>query len=214
LIRMDITKFKKLPVMGILRGIEERDIEWLFPAAVEAGLETIEITMNTRGASGFIKKAKKAFGKDLSIGAGTVLSDASLKEALGAGAEFIVSPVYIESVVKTCLREGIPVFPGAFTPQEVFRAHEGGATMVKVFPADVFGPSYIKKLKGPLDKIDLMAVGGVTFDNIEEYFSSGATAIAFGGSLFKKEWIKNKNSADITASIKQFVGRVKDQVRK
>ncbi|MBU1083632.1 MAG: bifunctional 4-hydroxy-2-oxoglutarate aldolase/2-dehydro-3-deoxy-phosphogluconate aldolase [Candidatus Omnitrophota bacterium] len=206
---MDIEKFRKLPIMGILRGVQERSLEGLFSCVCEAGLETVEITMNTPGASGLISKARSIVKGNISIGAGTVLSVDDLKKALNAGAEFIVSPVLIKNVVAECCKKNIPVFPGALTPQEVLTAYEAGASMVKVFPAETFGPAYIKQLKGPLNNIPLMAVGGIKLENIEEYFSSGADAVAFGGSVFKEEWLNREDFGSIEKLVRQYVEKVR-----
>ena len=207
---MDVGRFEKLPLMGILRGISVSDIEPLLEASIEAGLETIEVTMNTPGAPEMISRMCEISNGRVMIGAGTVLSEKDLKAAREAGAGFIVMPVFIGGIVKSCVSEGVPVFPGALTPQEVFKAHEAGATMVKVFPSGAFGPGYIKILKGPLNKVRLMAVGGVSTANAGEYFSNGADAVAFGGGVFKEEWLEKKDFASIGNLIKKFVTVVKE----
>jgi len=158
---VDISRFERLPLMGIIRGVGLDEIESLMEAVIAAGLETVEVTMNTPGVADIISKAGAVSAGRASIGAGTVLSVDDLEKALEAGADFIVMPVLKKEVVCVCVERKIPVFPGALTPQEVFDAHEAGAVMVKVFPLGVFGPRYIKDLKGPFDKIKLMAVGGV-----------------------------------------------------
>ncbi|MFH0764218.1 MAG: bifunctional 4-hydroxy-2-oxoglutarate aldolase/2-dehydro-3-deoxy-phosphogluconate aldolase [Candidatus Omnitrophota bacterium] len=177
---MDIAKFKKTPVMGILRGAPVNLIEPLIETVISAGLTTIEITMNTGDADKVIRKAVKAARGRLAIGAGTVLNPESLKASLDSGATFIVTPVLIDEIMNYCAKNAIPVFPGALTPTEVYRAWNTGAAMVKVFPAGVFGPSYFNALKGPFNNIELMACGGVTAGNIKSYFAGGATAVAFG----------------------------------
>lgn len=187
---MDLTKFKELPVMGILRGIKPEAIEPLTETVISSGLKTIEITMNTSGAPELLKKMKKTAGSRLTIGAGTVLSMDDLTQALDSGASFIVLPTFVEEIVQHCNKNKIPVFPGAFTPQEIYNAWRGGATMVKVFPAKFFGPQYFKEIKGPFADIELLACGGVTPDTLESFFSCGACAVAFGGSIFKKEWLE------------------------
>ena len=202
---MNIDRFKKLPLMGIVRSIEATDIGPLMEEVINAGLETIEITMNTPGAAGIISKIKAVSGGRISVGAGTVLSCEDLEKALEAGASFIVLPVFTEEVVRPCVEKKIPVFPGAFTPQEVLNAWKAGASMVKVFPSGRFGPEYIKELKGSFNKIELMAVGGVRPDNIGEYFSSGADAVAFGASVFKKEWLAEKDFTSIGKLVKKYV---------
>jgi 2-dehydro-3-deoxyphosphogluconate aldolase/(4S)-4-hydroxy-2-oxoglutarate aldolase len=209
---MDTNSFEKLPLMGILRGVDAGDIEPLVEAVTRAGLETIEVTMNTPGGAEIISKANKTSGGRISIGAGTVLSMNDLDAALKAGAGFIVMPVYIEEIVASCVEKGIPVFPGALTPQEVMNAWKAGATMVKVFPSDAFGPGYLKALKGPFDKIKLMAVGGVRLEKIAEYFFSGADAVAFGASVFKKEWLAKKDFSSITNLVKEYVNAVKTAI--
>ncbi|MDD5496085.1 MAG: bifunctional 4-hydroxy-2-oxoglutarate aldolase/2-dehydro-3-deoxy-phosphogluconate aldolase [Candidatus Omnitrophica bacterium] len=201
---MDINSFKRLPLLGILRGVNTDSIEPLMEAIISARLETIEITMNTEGASQLIKKAVKTSGPRLTIGAGTVLDMRSLKSALDAGATFIVMPVVINEVIKYCADKKIPVFPGALTPREIYEAWDLGATMVKVFPSGFFGPAYFKEIKGPFDKIELLACGGVTPDNMKDYFTNGASAIAFGASVFRKEWLAKKDFASIADRISEF----------
>ena len=210
---MDIKNFKQMPLMGIVRGISIKDIEPLLETVIGAGLGTIEITMNTPSAADIIKKACAFSEGRIEVGAGTVLGMGSLKEALAAGAGFIVSPVTEEEVLLYCVKKGIPVFPGAFTPQEVFTAWGMGASMVKVFPSGLFGPKYFKELKAPLDKVELMAVGGVRPNNIGEYFSSGASAVAFGSSVFKKELLEAGDFESIGELVKQYVEEVKDCVK-
>jgi len=202
---MDIARFKKLPIMGIVRGIEEPSLRGLMESAASAGLETLEITMNTGGAAGLIESAVKLGGRRLMIGAGTVLSLESLKSALDAGATFIVMPAVIDEVMEYCAKNVIPVFPGALTPGEIYRAWNSGATMVKVFPAGSFGPAYFREMKGPFADIELMACGGVTAGNIADYFAAGAAAASFGASIFRREWIASKDFGRIASEIRKLI---------
>ena len=97
------------------------------------------------------------------------------------------------------------MFPGALTPNEIYKAWNLGATMVKVFPANVFGPSYIKDVKAPLNNIELLVCGGVSTSTIAEFFENGASAAAFGASIFKREWIENKRFDAIKNEISSLI---------
>lgn len=205
---MDINKFKELPLLGILRGIEADMIEPLVETVVSSGLKTIEITMNTAGASDLIRQMVKAADGRLVVGAGTVLTMNDLHSALDAGATFIVLPVLVKDIVEYCAKNSIPVFPGAFTPQEIYDAWVAGATMVKVFPAGLFGPTYFTEIKGPFNDIELLACGGVSAETIEIFFSCQASAAAFGGSIFKKSWLENGDFARIKESIETLISRI------
>jgi len=207
---MKLDEFKQLPIMGILRGIEISSVRPLCETVLEAGMQTVEITMNTPQAGKLIQKMIKSAKSRLTVGAGTVLNKEELKIALDNGASFIVMPVCVPEVMQHCLKKNIPVFPGALTPQEVYNAWEQGASMVKVFPASVFGPKYFKDLKGPFVDLCLMAVGGVRGENVAEYFARGAQAVAVGASIFNLEKIKQGKFS----AIKQALSKLIKQVRK
>jgi len=196
--------------MGIVRGIRPEDAAPLAETVIKAGLETIEVTMNTQGAAKIIAQTRAASAGRMAVGAGTVLSRESLEEALDAGAEFIVMPVLVKEVAVICAERGIPFFPGALTPQEVLNAWEAGAAMVKVFPSGVFGPRYMKELKGPFDHLSLMAVGGVRPGNVAEYFECGADAVAFGSSVFRREWLEAGDLDPIGNLAGEYIKAVKE----
>ena len=205
---MDVGEFKKQPIMGIVRGVTLEQIEPLIEAVIASGLLALEITMNTTDAGQIIRKAAKIAKKRLMLGAGTVLDRESLELAIDSGATFIVMPALIKDVLSYCLKYKIPVFPGALTPQEIYQAFKAGATMVKVFPAKVFGPQYFQEIKGPFSDIELLACAGVTPQNMREYFACGASAIAFGSSVFRKEWLKNEDYPSITQAIKAYIAQL------
>ena len=202
---MDVAAFKKQPLMGIVRGIEPEQVEPLIEAVASSGLKTLEITMNTERAAELIRRARKVSQARIVLGAGTVLDMESLKSALDAGATFIVMPVLIKDILGYCVKNKIPAFPGALTPQEIYQAWKEGAAMVKVFPAKFFGPEYFREIKGPFDDIELLACAGVTPQNMREYFTCGASAIAFGASVFKKEWLQKKDYPSIISAIKAYL---------
>jgi len=202
---MDVARFMKKPLMGILRGVRLEHVEPLIEAVIASGLETLEITMNTKDAASIIRQAKKVAKGRLVLGAGTVLNTDDLKLAQDSGATFIVMPVFIKDVLKYCVKHKIPVFPGALSPQEIYQAWEEGATMVKVFPAKFFGPEYFREIKGPFNDIKLLACAGVTPQNMREYFACGASAVAFGASVFKKEWLQNRDFQSITSAIQAYL---------
>ncbi|MFC1666290.1 bifunctional 4-hydroxy-2-oxoglutarate aldolase/2-dehydro-3-deoxy-phosphogluconate aldolase [Candidatus Omnitrophota bacterium] len=205
---MDVNQLKQLPLMGIVRGIELDVVEPLVETVISSGLKTIEVTMNTPKASELIQRMLKVAQGRLIIGAGTVLTADDLQSALDSGATFIVLPTLVRDVVERCVKNNIPVFPGALTPQEIHDAWRAGATMVKVFPAKFFGPSYFKEIKAPFQKIELLACGGVTPGNIQSFFSCGASAVAFGASVFKKEWLAAKDFLRIRQSIKELIAAI------
>jgi 2-dehydro-3-deoxyphosphogluconate aldolase/(4S)-4-hydroxy-2-oxoglutarate aldolase len=207
---MTLEKIRKLPIIGILRGIKEGHLEHLVGSAVESGLKCIEITMNTGDADKLIRKTIEMAGDNLVVGAGTVCNMNELKKALDAGATFIVMPMVEEEIIRCCVKESVPVFPGALTPTEIFRAWDRGATMVKVFPASLVGPRYFREIKAPFGNIELMATGGVSSDNIREYFACGASAAAFGASIFRKEWIEKNNYKAIQKGIEAMIRGYKD----
>ncbi|MFC1592856.1 bifunctional 4-hydroxy-2-oxoglutarate aldolase/2-dehydro-3-deoxy-phosphogluconate aldolase [Candidatus Omnitrophota bacterium] len=208
---MNLETFKKLLVIGILRGINLEIVEQLMETIIASGLKTVELTMNTRGAEQVIRRMVSVSAGRLFVGAGTVLSMDSLHSALDSGAAFIVMPVMVADVVEYCLINKIPVFPGALTPQEIYNAWSAGATMVKVFPAKLFGPAYFKEVKAPLSDIKLLACGGVNPDTVNDYFACGASAVAFGASIFRKDLLLSKQFGVIKQEIQALISKIQDR---
>ncbi len=179
--------FGQLPLVGILRGFRAEQIRPIVEACLEGGLTNLEITMNTEGAAGQIRTAVEAAQGRMNIGAGTVTSRERLVRAVEAGATYVVTPAVIPGVIDHCRELGLPFIPGAFTPTEVWQAWDAGATMVKLFPADLGGPAHVKSLKGPYPEIPIMATGGVSLDTLGDYLEAGTDGFGLGGPLFKRE---------------------------
>jgi 2-dehydro-3-deoxyphosphogluconate aldolase/(4S)-4-hydroxy-2-oxoglutarate aldolase len=196
--------FQKAPLVGIIRNIAMEDIVRILPVFREAGLTTVEITMNTPDASKMIRYALENESEGLNIGAGTVCTKEDLEEALEAGAQFIVTPVINKKVIKSCVKKGIPIFPGAFTPTEIYNAWTLGASMVKIYPATSLGPEYIKDLKAPMNQLKLLPTGGVSLENMSAFLKAGANGLGIGGQLFDKKLIQEKNWEALKAHFLQF----------
>lgn len=201
--------FEQMPVIGILRNVEADDVKQLLPIYWEEGLTNIEITMNTYGAVQMIRDGVKAFKGKLNVGAGTVRTLEELESALTAGAQFIVTPVVNPEVIEACYERSIPVFPGAFTPTEVFWAWELGATAVKIFPAEFGGISYVKSLMGPLDNVPMIPTGGVSAENISAFFEAGVYGVGIGSHLFPKAAIATKDWDAIRKAFQNLVSAYK-----
>src|SRR5205823_2036101 len=149
-------------------------------AGIRGGLRNLEITMGSPQTPEQIREVCASAGERMCVGAGTVLNVELLEQALAAGASFIVTPIVNVDVIEECVRRKIPVFPGAYTPTEILRAWELGATMVKVFPADTLGPGYIKAVKAPLPQVKLMPTGGVDLKTLPSFIKAGADGFGIG----------------------------------
>ena len=176
-------------LIGILRGFDQRVIEQLVPVCLRGGLRELEITMNSPQACELSRLANNLAGDAVRIGAGTVLPERDLDAALAAGAQFIVTPVVNEAIIRRCVAARVPVFPGAYSPTEIVRAWDLGATMVKVFPADQLGPGYIRNVKAPLPHIRLLPTGGVSLETLPAFISAGADGFGVGSPLFDPQRI-------------------------
>ncbi|HEY3377568.1 MAG TPA: bifunctional 4-hydroxy-2-oxoglutarate aldolase/2-dehydro-3-deoxy-phosphogluconate aldolase [Armatimonadota bacterium] len=201
----DWEAFRAVPIVGILRHFSAATVCELALAAAQGGLTTLEITMNTPDAPAVIRQARAVAGHLLNIGAGTVCTLDDFTHARQAGAEFIVTPVLVPEVIQACRAEGVPIFPGAFTPTEIYQAWALGAAMVKVFPAQQLGPAYIRDLKGPLPQIPLLPTGGVTLDTLADFVRAGAEGFGIGSPLFDPAYCAAGDWEAITARTRQFV---------
>ncbi len=198
-------RFKRAPVLGIIRGISKDHLDPVLQCSKNAGLKFLEITMNTEAAPELIRAARQGYGSTVCIGAGTVLSITDAQTALDSGAQFLVSPTINTELAEFCNENKVPYFPGAFTPTEIETAWSLGACMVKVFPASLLGPRFFKEMKGPFRDIPLMAVGGVRVENVAEYLQSGASALAFGASVYSLDAIKKGCFAEIQSKIEEIL---------
>ena len=201
----NLSRFLEEPVLGIIRGVTEESLQGVMDAVISSGLRFVEVTLNTPNAASLIEKAARLYSSSICLGAGTILSLEDAKLAAGSGAQFIVAPTLNEDVSEFCRKHNLAYFPGALTPTEIEKAWNAGATMVKIFPASQMGPDYFRIVKGPFQDVRLMAVGGINPENISEYLSAGADAVALGGSVLSPSRMKNKNFSLIQKEIEVFL---------
>jgi 2-dehydro-3-deoxyphosphogluconate aldolase/(4S)-4-hydroxy-2-oxoglutarate aldolase len=179
-------------------------------ALMEAGLTVAEITMTVPRAIEAIASVAKRFGDKVLVGAGTVTDAETVKRALDAGAEFIVSPCLVMEVIEAARRADVAVLPGALTPTEVFEAFRQGGDLVKVFPAqNIGGAAYLRALRGPFPEIPVVPTGGVTLDNVGEMFEAGAAAVGVGGEMISKDALARRDYAAIGAIATRFLAAVR-----
>jgi 2-dehydro-3-deoxyphosphogluconate aldolase / (4S)-4-hydroxy-2-oxoglutarate aldolase len=175
------------------------------------GVLIVEITMTVPGALDVISELVRSMGKELVVGAGTVLDVDSAKRCIDAGAEFLVSPGLDVEVVKLANKQGMLMMAGALTPTEVIMAWKAGADFVKVFPCgNVGGPKYIKALKGPLPQVPMVPTGGVNLQTAAEFIKAGASALGIGSELVSASALASGNVGEITAGAKQYVAIVRE----
>ncbi|MFC7440309.1 bifunctional 4-hydroxy-2-oxoglutarate aldolase/2-dehydro-3-deoxy-phosphogluconate aldolase [Laceyella putida] len=183
---MRLDQIQESGIIAIVRGHQPEDILAIIKALDEGGVRTVEITADTPDVGAVIEQASRQFAGKMLIGAGTVLDPETARMALMAGAKFIFSPTLNLETIRLTKRYGAISIPGVFTPTEMVTAFENGADAVKVFPANVLGPAYIKAVRDPLPQIPMIPTGGVTLDNIVDYFRAGAMAVGLGGALVRK----------------------------
>ena len=196
--------FNKMPVVGIIRGLSVDEIDFVLPIYKEAGFTTIEITLNTPEALSVIGSLANQYNGTLNVGAGTVCTLDDLSAALDAGANFIVTPIFKSEVVKKCVSLQVPIFPGAFSPTEIYEAWELGASMVKLYPASVVGPAYVSAVLAPLNKVKLMPTGGIHLSNMLAFMKAGAASLGIGSELFDKKIIQKRDSEAMLNHFKLF----------
>lgn len=186
------------------------DLVKVVEAVAAGGVHCIEVTMTTPGALDCIKIASEKLEKaDALLGVGSVLDPETCRMAILAGAEYVVTPTLSVPTIEMARRYGKPVVCGAYTPTEILTAWEHGSDLVKVFPASVGGPGYIKAIKGPLPQIPLVPTGGVKLDNVGEFLHAGAAALAVGGNLVSKKQLAARDFDGIAANAKAFADAVK-----
>ena len=173
-------------VVAVVRGDSKEEALKVVEAVAKGGIKIMELTMTVPNPIDVIKEvADKYKGTDIVVGAGTVLDTETARACILAGAEFIVSPSLDVDTLKLCNRYKIAVMPGVMTVKDAITAMEYGVDVVKIFPANLYGPSVIKSFKGPLPQGDFMPTGGVTVANIHEWVEAGAVAVGTGGDLTK-----------------------------
>ncbi|GAB6152199.1 bifunctional 4-hydroxy-2-oxoglutarate aldolase/2-dehydro-3-deoxy-phosphogluconate aldolase [Desulfosporosinus burensis] len=200
-------------VIAVLRGAKLESILDIAKALKAGGIDVIEITVDAPGALEMIKQVSEKIGSEVKVGAGTVLDRETARLALLSGAEFIVSPSLQPDVITVCKRYGKPVISGAMTPTEIITAYELGADIIKVFPAGVLGPQYIKDIRGPLGHIPLIPTGGVSVENAAQFIKAGCIAVGMGGSLIPKQAVQEGQWDLITEKARKIVDVV-DKARK
>ncbi len=170
-------------MVGIVRADSAQAAVQIAEACIAGGVTALEVAFTTPDTLGVLRALRERHGDGVLLGAGTVLDAETARAAILAGAQFIISPGVNVDTITLCQRYQVLAMPGAMTPTEIVTALQAGADIVKVFPAEMFGPAYIKALRAPLPQAPLMPTGGVTVENLAEWFASGAVAVGIGSSL-------------------------------
>lgn len=199
-----LKEMDKSGVVAIIRGTMPEKINKVAEALYSGGVRIIEVTFNTPSAGEMIQDLTNNYSEKLMIGAGTVLDVQTARTAILSGAQFILSPSLHSDVIQMCNKYNVLAVPGVLTPTEAITAWELGAKIVKVFPAGVVGPSYIKQLLGPLDQLKIMAVGGIHEENFGSFIQAGATGAGIGGALVNQRLVDIEDYDEIYRRAKHF----------
>lgn len=198
-------------IIAIVRGIPSSQIVGLATALEKGGVNCIEVTFDqsseekAKDTLAAIRAIKEALGERVCVGAGTVMTPEQVRQAVEAGAEYMISPNVDEEVIRETKRLDKVSIPGAMTPTEAVFAYKCGADIVKMFPAGILGASYIKAVKAPLKHIPLTAVGNVNVENCAQFLAAGAVGVGVGGSLVSAKLVEEGRFDEITATAKAYV---------
>jgi len=207
-------------VVAVLRGNSPEEVVTMADQAIRGGIKIIEITMTVPFALQAIETLAKRYSSAdptadnyAVIGSGTVLDPETARATILAGAEFVVAPCLNGETVKLCNRYRVPVMPGVMTIQEIQTALELGADVVKLFPGNLYSPSMIKAIKGPLPQANVMPTGGVSLDNLGEWIAAGAVAVGIGSDL-TNEAVKTGDYSIIAKKAAQYIAAYEQTKRK
>jgi 2-dehydro-3-deoxyphosphogluconate aldolase/(4S)-4-hydroxy-2-oxoglutarate aldolase len=205
----NLKKIADAGVVAVIRASSKDQLVGIAEALLAGGVPAIEVTMSTPKAIAGIEMLADRFGDTAVIGVGTAIDAATARDAIAAGAQFVVSPVFDEQIVSTVRRYGKIVIPGAFTPTEILRAWSAGADVVKVFPSTALGPQYFKDILAPLPQLRLTPTGGVDLKNAADWIKAGAVFLGAGSSLVSKDALGKNDWASVTANAKAFVEAIR-----
>lgn len=177
----------------------------LMRALQAGGISLVEFTLTGAGAYTAISTARQEFASSMYVGVGTTLQAHEAEEAIRAGAQFVVTPVVQPEVIAVCRSRGVPVICGAFTPTEAWNAHSAGADLIKIFPASVGGPSYLRNLLGVFPQLRIIPTGGIDVDNVRAYLEAGAVAVGAGSNLVSPQAVARGEWDQITARARAYV---------
>ncbi|MFN3151086.1 bifunctional 4-hydroxy-2-oxoglutarate aldolase/2-dehydro-3-deoxy-phosphogluconate aldolase [Bremerella sp.] len=200
-----VQKISSTGIVAVIRADNGEILADVTQALVDGGVTAIEVTFTVPKAHKVLEYVADRFGDQIQLGAGTVLDAETARIAILAGAEFIVSPIVDLPTIEISHRYDKAMMAGALTPTEVVKAWQAGSDVVKIFPSDLTGPSYLKSLKGPLPQVRMMPTGGVNLETAESFLKAGACALGVGGSLVEKSAIESGNMQRITDLAKQYV---------
>lgn len=204
-----LQKIKDLGMVAVIRGPSVELTLQMVEALIAGGVTGIEITYSTPNAEGVVAALDKQFGDKIVLGMGTLTDPAQAKSAQNAGATFLVSPICEPKLVQAMLDTGLVVMPGAFTPTEIFQVYKMGADIVKIFPGSLAGPAYVKAMRGPFPYIPFMPTGGVSAQNVGEWFAAGVVAVGAGSELCPPALAKEGKFDEIIHRAAEFVQAVK-----
>ncbi|MGN7457010.1 bifunctional 4-hydroxy-2-oxoglutarate aldolase/2-dehydro-3-deoxy-phosphogluconate aldolase [Paenibacillus pasadenensis] len=196
-------------IVAIFRGIGREEADGAARALAAGGIRLMEVTLNTDGALPILARWREQLDGQAHVGAGTVLDERMAREAVAAGAEFLISPNLDEAVVEYGASRGVSVWPGVMTPTEIVRAWKAGAEAVKIFPMASLGHRYLQELKAPLNHIPMLATGGVDLDNIGDYLRAGAAAVGLGSKLVQLELARQGRFEEMERRAAAFVAAVR-----
>ena len=201
----------EIGIVPVVRASSADDARRAAEAVCAGGIPIVEVTMTVPGAIELIAGLQRSIGKDVLIGAGTVLDADTAARCLDAGAQFLVSPGFDVETVKLALSLDVVMVPGVLTPTEIMAALKAGAEIVKVFPCGTLGGAkYIKALRGPFPDIPMIPTGGVNLETAADFIRAGAVALGIGGELVSAAALKSGNTQEITETAKKFVAIVRE----
>lgn len=204
-----LNKILDLGIVAVVRADNCETAEKIADACLEGGIKAIEVTFTVPGANEVISALVKKYGSDvLTVGAGSVLDPETARIAILSGAEYVVTPALNIDAVKMCNRYQVPIMAGAMTVKEIIEAMEAGVDIIKLFPGETLGPSFIKAVRGPIPYASLMPTGGVSVDNVTDWLKAGAVAVGVGGSL--TAGAKTGDYKSITEIAKKFVQKINE----
>ena len=207
--RADTTQaIEAMGVVAVIRLKDPATLRAVVDALAEGGVRALEVTMTVPGAVDLIRELAPTMPSGFLLGAGTVVDAAKAKAVIDAGARFVVSPVFRREVIRACHERNVPVMPGCFSPTEILDAHDAGADIIKVFPATMLGPQFLKDVRAPLPQVKLMPTGGVTLDNAGDWIRAGAVAVGVGSALVDAKAIDAGRFELIAANARKVLASV------